>query len=117
MVKQGNEMSEFDKNDPLWDVLGRVKRPEASPWFVDRVLNNLPGLEVSSNKCWTWPWFSKWVPVGVMGLVFAWAALSIQSPATESESTLPLQSAVDFEIIQDLDFYIAQADSTAWMQK
>jgi hypothetical protein len=31
-------MKEFDRNDPLWDVMGRVREPEPSPWLAQRVV-------------------------------------------------------------------------------
>jgi len=104
-------MSDFDNKDPLWDVLGRGRRRDASPWFVDRVMNNLPEPLIATGRR---SWFARWVPCSALAIVFIAAWSLIQFPPDRSD--FPLQSGIDFEIVQDLDLYISQLDSTAWTQ-
>ncbi len=106
-----DKMSDFDNNDPVWDMLGRGRRREASPWFVDRVMNNLPGSPVGIGRR---PWFARWVPSSVLALVFIAAWSLIQFPPNRSD--FPLQTGIEFEIVRDLDLYISQLDSTVWTQ-
>jgi len=51
-------MDEFDKNDPVWDLLGEARRTEASPWFAGKVLRAVRATEekpsFSLSSLWRW---------------------------------------------------------------
>jgi hypothetical protein len=111
--EQETLMSDFDEKDPVWDLLGKASRKEASPWFADRVMNNLP--ETAQNRWSVARWFSQWAPVGAVCLVFTLGMISLVSTPREAPATV-LQAAVEFEIIRDLDRYLSEVDSNAWTQ-
>lgn len=113
-MNQGNEMSDFDKNDPLWKVLGEAKTAEASPWFVDRVLNNLPDASEPAAARGGWAWFLRWAPGLTMTAVVCATLAAMQF--RDDHSPAAFQAAIEFEIIQNLDRYIVEADANAWKQ-
>jgi|GEM_PF-1975609 len=106
-------MKEFDQNDPVWKLLARGKKTEASPWFAGRVMSNLPTANSQTSPLYSF--LSKWLPLGAMAALFVATTLGVVN-SSNSESHMPLQSVVDFEIIQDLDLYIVKMDSNAWTE-
>ncbi|MFY8215421.1 MAG: hypothetical protein ACOVMP_02335 [Chthoniobacterales bacterium] len=105
-------MKEFDQNDPVWKLLGHGKTTEASPWFASRVMSNLPKADSKITPFHAF--LSRWLPLGAIALIFL-AALGAAN-SSGSDIQVPLQTVVDFEIIQDLDLYIVKLDSNAWTQ-
>lgn len=51
-------MDEF-RSDPLWDLLGRARRPKPSPWLTTRIMaavrsDQEHGAPASVRKIWRW---------------------------------------------------------------
>lgn len=110
-------MSDFDKNDPVWDLLGKAKPSEASPWFADRVMNNLPDPEVGRREA-RGGFFSRllgWAPGGVFALLLGVGIFAAHQDAA-SPVLFSSNGSVEFEIIQNLDLYVSVADQQVWLQ-
>lgn len=110
----------FDRNDPLWDLLGRAsKPPEPSPYFARRVLRDLDEVKPAAG------WFSRlrlfqvWVPVAaaialMLGAAQFWmpTAVRVQEVVVTDEGLLPANPDQRIAtVLADLDELIAFEDT------
>lgn len=99
-------MDDFKENDPLWDMLGRARRVNASPYFVRKVLSAVreekrPQFSVAALLRWVIP-------------AAACAALIIGWPIYQHEQ----QDAFNayFDSAADLQSLIASEDTSLWLE-
>lgn len=110
----------FDRNDPLWDLLGRAsKPPEPSPYFARRILRDLNEAKPAVG------WFSRlrvfqvWVPVAaaialMLGAAHFWmpTAVRVQEVLVADEGLLPANPDQRIAtVLADLDELIAFEDT------
>jgi hypothetical protein len=100
-------MDDFKENDPLWDMLGRARRVNASPYFVRKVLSAVreekrPQFSVAALLRWVIP-------------AAACAALFIAWPIYQHEQ----QDAFNayFDSAADLQSLIASEDTSLWLEE
>ncbi len=113
----------FDRDDPLWDLLGRAsKPPEPSPYFARRVLRDLDEVKPAVR------WFSRlrhfqvWVPVAaaialMLGAAQLWMPTAtrvqgVQEVLVADEDLLPANPDQRIAtVLADLDELIAFEDT------
>ena len=80
----------FDRDDPLWDLLGRASQPpEPSPYFARRVLRDLEEAKPAAGWFSGLRWFQSWVPVAAaMALLLGVAQFWLPSPVRTTEVTM-----------------------------
>lgn len=95
------------ENDALWELLGRARRVEASPYFARKVLGTVRNQEPR-------PWFSvsvllRWLipSAACAGLILGW--LTYQ---TQQEDLFN----ADFDRTADLQSLVASEDSLLWIE-
>lgn len=113
----------FDRDDPLWDVLGRASQPsEPSPYFARRVLRD---LDLANTKPVAGGfsgrrWFQSWLPVAAaIALLLGAAQFWMPAPVRTTVATVVaddslLPSNPDQRIatvLADLDELIAFEDT------
>jgi len=107
--------------DPLWDLLGKARTVEVSPYFARNVLREVRRTQQAGRPSETVPgWssilFKRW------RLVLAAAAALCVVAATSTvffqdhKNTLVLRSG-DVEVICNLDELLASEDSALWLKK
>jgi len=100
-------MDDYKENDALWELLGRARRVEASPYFARKVLGAIHKEERR-------PWFSvgallRWIipTAACAGLIIGWATYQHQQEGTFN---------VYFDSAADLQSLVASEDSSVWFE-
>jgi len=101
-------MDEFDEKDPLWDLLGRAKRTEASPYFARKVLRAVQNNDRQSFSLTTfWRWL---IPTSAFAAVMiGWSAYHWQQEQSVAEFNEYFDSAAD------LSSLVAQESTSFWV--
>ncbi len=82
-------MNQSDPNDQVWELLGRAKQREPSPFFVRNVLREVRGLEQERIGPWEWlrSRFARPVPLlGATACAGLALALVLVSPPDETSA-------------------------------
>ena len=101
------DMDKDEENDALWELLGRARRVEASPYFARRVVAAIrnqekrPRFSVSVLLRWLIP------SAACAGLVLGW--LSYQNQQQDLFDA-------DFDRTADLQSLVASEDSFLWVE-
>ena len=101
-------MDKDEENDALWELLGRARRVEASPYFARRVVGAIrneqkrPRFSVSVLLRWLIP------SAAVAGLVLGW--LSYQNQEQDVFDA-------DFNRTADLQSLVTSEDSFLWIEE
>jgi hypothetical protein len=98
-------MDDFKEKDPLWDLLGRSRRVEASPYFVRKVMRAIHEEKPSRFSLVA---LMRWlIPTAVCAaLVIGWA--TYQHDQNEAFNAY-FDKAADFESL------IASEDESPWL--
>ncbi len=103
---------EITGHDELWDLLDRVPRKGASPWFADRVMR---GVEETKPAEAIAGWVRSALPVGC-GLVIVLLACVVGiDEGSDVGRHATAELIVGFEFISDLDLIVASSDSSLWL--
>lgn len=114
----------LEPHDELWQLLGKARRPEPSPFFARNVLRAVREEQASARlggKSW-WPrraWSAAALSGACAAGILCWFQLS-QRTATEHA---PLARGVaqqivatpDYEVITHLDELAANEESSLWL--
>jgi hypothetical protein len=107
-----NKLPPEDGDDALWQLLGRSRRVEASPYFARKVMRAIetPEPEVDAGM---WRWLLRVVaPAAVCtGMAILALAGSYKGDAVRSVANADLE----FETIQDLDMLVSNYESSLWL--
>lgn len=134
-MKPPIEENPLEKNDPLWDVLGRARQPAPpDPWFTQKLMRDLPPQEGAGAVGRGWfSWLSSstprlWAPVAA-SLAVALIALHTLTPtqrpapadpeeliATTQPAVLSDDPQVD-AVLEDLDALVAFEDTTVSLEE
>ena len=120
---QGPEPAE--EQDDLWRLLGKVRRPAASPFFARNVLREVralrqeqPGFIAALRRHWQLALAS-----AAAGCIIAVAALQfldddLTGGQTDSLSVIAQQvsDSPDYYVINDLDDLLASEESSVWLE-
>jgi hypothetical protein len=101
-------MDKEEENDALWELLGRARRVEASPYFARRVVRAVrnqperPRLSIRVLLRWLIP------SAALAGLVLGWLSYQTQE-----------QDVVDADFIRtaDLQSLVISEDSFLWTEE
>lgn len=97
-------MDDFE-SDPLWELLGRARRPELSPWLATRIMAAArargAGLGRSAFRS-LWRWLA--LPAGVAAIMIA--VLTVNRPAAPSQSAESPQLFAAFEAFANNAFEV-----------
>jgi hypothetical protein len=98
-------MDDFKEKDPLWDLLGRSRRIEASPYFVRKVMR---AIQEEKRPQFSWVALLRWlIPTAAFAaLVIGWVAY--QHDQEEAFNA-------DFDDAADLQSLIASEDASLWL--
>jgi hypothetical protein len=102
-------MDKDEENDALWELLGRARRVEASPYFARRVVGTIRNQQKASR-------FSpsillRWlIPTAALaGLVLGWLAYQNQEQQDVFDA--------DFNRTADLQSLVTSDDSFLWIEE
>ncbi len=114
----------FDRDDPLWDVLDRARKPApVDPWFAQKVLRAIDEEKPAPTgwRSWFASWSISWVPVAA-SIAIAVAGLHYVVPTSP-----PLQSAIGdalpaqpdervAAVLEDLEALVALEDGQGGLE-
>lgn len=110
-----------EEHDELWDLLGKAKAPEVSPFFSRNVLRAVreeaqakPGVFAWLRRHWQLTAVSTCTVVLAVGL-----ALFDQSSQPDPVMLLAQQVSVspDYQVISHLDELLASEENSVWLEK
>ncbi len=104
-------MDDFNKNDELWNVLGRAKPVQASPYFVRKVLRTVQE-ESAQSASFSFPVLLRWLlPTSAFAaLALGWFSYYDANARATAEFN------EQFEILADLPALVAYEDSSLWIE-
>ncbi len=126
-----SESDGFDRDDPLWDVLGRARKPAApDPWFAQKVLRAIDADQQAVQppappwvrwRSWFTSGASTWLPVAAaltlaVGVLHYAVPTRLAVPADDqAEAVTQVTSLTDIEnpdqrvdsVLEDLDALVA----------
>ena len=110
-----------EEHDELWNLLGKVRQPKASPFFAAKVMRAV--REVVEPKPGIFAWLrSKWVlpaAAGACAAVFAiFAMRSTVAPLPTADQALEeiaTAAAATPDIVPSLDSLLASEDNSIWL--
>lgn len=101
-------MDKDEENDALWELLGRARRVEASPFFARKVVSAIrhqeqtPRFSLSKLLRWLVP------TAACAGILLGW--LVYESPQDDNSFN------AEFDRTADLQSLVASDDSLAWLE-
>jgi hypothetical protein len=113
-------MDSFDSNDlrgeapgendqALWELLGRARRIEASPYFARKVLRE---VESAPEPVTWWQFFLRTIaPTAICAGI---AVMALAGSGTKSQ-VVAANSDLEFETIQNLDLLVSNHESSIWL--
>ena len=109
-------MSTDNENDKLWELLGKARQPEVSPFFARNVLREIRQSPRRAWSCWLMLLRSRIAAsVAAVALISSGAAYCVHQKANSSTEIARIVGSPDFEIINNLDDALASYDSSIWL--
>lgn len=111
-----------EENDPLWELLGRARPPEVSPFFARNVLRAVRNESERSRGGFLGWITARWRFATALGSVAALfiivaVTLDLQAPRqANSEPVMVIAENPDYEVIADLDNLLASEDNSLWLE-
>lgn len=109
-----------EEHDDLWHLLGRVKKPIASPYFSRNILRTIReeaqegiGFFAYLRRHWTL------AAAGVCALVMAGFAMSLDREQPDQITMLlaeKVSQSSDYQVISHLDELLASEERSAWLE-
>lgn len=101
-------MDERNEQDALWDLLGKARKTEASPFFTRKVLRAVQ--ETRETPVFSFSRLLRWLaPVSVCAaLVVGWSAYSWKQDETANFNAC-------FDAAADMQSLVAQDDTSVWI--
>lgn len=107
-------------DERLWDLLGRARQPQASPFFARDVLRKIREEQPAKTSWTTWLGWRRLVPVtGFAALVTA-AVVLMHHPKLGQDATPAEVDPVaqidpqDYDVVADLDVLLASEENNLW---
>lgn len=102
-------MDDLNEKDALWDLLGKARKVEASPYFTRQVMREV--REQGRRPAWSLSLVLRWlIPASAAAaLVLAWSALHWQNDPSQEDFNAYFDSAADLQSL------IAQEDASIFI--
>jgi|SRR5437867_3213021 len=105
------------ERDQLWNLLGKAKHSEPSPFFAARVVASVRKLKEDRRLFWT-----NWVRFGLPGALAGALAVSLTVFSVRVEHKKEAKQVIvtqtepsDLELIADLDSALSSEESSVWL--
>jgi hypothetical protein len=104
-----------EDDEQLWDFLGRLPRPELSPFFSRNIVRKVRDeLPAPRSRRWV-----RWlVPTSVAASALIIALVGLHRPAWPTQSSdVDVVASIDpqdYEVVADLDQLAAADENTLW---
>lgn len=108
-------MNGFDSNDSrdeaLWELLGRARRVEPSPFFARKVLR---AVETKPARAFSWREFAVkiFAPAAVCAALAVAVLVDVERDAAQGALA---SNEIEFETIQNLDLLVSNYESSLWL--
>jgi hypothetical protein len=106
------------EHDELWDLLGRVKQTESSPFFTAKVLAATRRLNEGRQIFWK-NWVRFGLPGALAGAMAVFLAVGIHlghiGNRHSQKDSGTQASPTDLEVIADLDHNLSSEESSVWV--
>jgi hypothetical protein len=113
-------MNNSEENDELWQLLGKARKPDVSPFFARNVLRQIRTSQQEKTGVFSWL-RSHLRPVmlsaaaAVLLAVSAGHFLPNSTPGKSTEIAQQLPIKNDYEVITNLDELLAYEQSSIWL--
>jgi len=108
-----------EDDQPLWDLLGRTRPKEVSPFFARNVVRTIRGHEHGTG--WLRGWLSprKLIPATAVAVAVTAAMLMAHRPASlkranDMPDVIAAIDPQDYDVVADLDDLMAADESSLW---
>ena len=105
------------ERDQLWDLLGKAKAAEPSPFFAAKTVAAVRKLQAHRRSFW-----ANWARFGLPGalagaLAVFFTVFSVRTePKRETKPVATTQTELsDLELIADLDSALSSEESSVWL--
>jgi hypothetical protein len=109
-----------EDDQKLWDLLGKAKAPEVSPFFARNVLRSVRQQPTFLGRVGDWFRLNRLVPAATVAMTFIVAVFVAQFPAGPGLATTNDSDPVakidpqDYEVVADLDELVASDENALW---
>jgi hypothetical protein len=110
-----------EEDQELWDLLGKAKQPELSPFFARNVVRRIRQADAEQTSAWDWLRPRRLVPATAVALAVAVTAFSLQYRAARNDDSMDnlpeLLAKIDpqdYDVVADLDDLLAADDENLW---
>jgi hypothetical protein len=107
-----------DEKDDLWQLLGRAKTPEVSPFFSRNVLREVRVERQEQPSVWA-SLHQRWAMALLGTCAVATAAVGLLLHQNQPDQLALIASKVsaspDYQVISDLDDLLASEESSTWL--
>jgi len=104
-------MNDFDPQDPLWQLLGRAKSPEVSPFFARSVTRSIRQIEPSRPASWLLSWLRPLAIASAFAALMAGVWTQFDQDILGSGLDSPESMTADSQPASALDRLIASEES------
>lgn len=109
-------MNGFDSHDPrdkaLWELLGRARRVEVSPYFARKVSRAIEAESAPASPSWRQFFLRALAPATVCAALAMAAFVGAERDAVRGATA---SSEIEFEAIQNLDLLVSNYESSLWL--
>src|SRR5438128_307611 len=110
---------ERQEDEKLWDLLGRSRQPEISPFFARNVVRAARSQSTTIGAIRRWFGFKALLPaagvaVAVLVLVLNHGPSMTERRSADEYDPVAKVDPQDYEVVADLDELLASDESTLW---
>ena len=103
----------MDEHDELWELLGKAKKTEVSPFFARNVLRQVRNQKTVANRFRGWlPRFALLTALFLLGAGVATLSMPHKPVVQQSK----LAATPDFETLNHLDELLAYEENSTWLE-
>jgi len=107
-----------DEQDTLWELLGKVKKTEVSPFFARNLLREIRAQKPARNRFFAWlPW-NQFAALTASIILLTGAIITTVSMTHSSIAPHPshlIATTPDLETLNHLDELLAYEESSTWL--
>ena len=108
-----------EDDQQLWDLLGRVQRPQVSPFFARKVVRRVREQPVRFQRMRVWLTPGRLAPVAGLAIAIIATVLTLHQKAPQSAPESPPDVIAkidpqDYDVVADLDELLATDENNLW---